>query len=102
MDTGVTPLVEKLPPSEVAQWHAAFSEHGVLPLTHGLMDALPDALQQGMIGTNDPAVWGSEAAHRMGPEGILLDGTVIAGVDQGVRLALEDPSDKLLGRTMHS
>ncbi|KAI9780367.1 MAG: hypothetical protein M1816_003095 [Peltula sp. TS41687] len=101
-DTGVTPLVEQLPGSEVAEWHAAVSAHGVLPWTQGLVDALPEAVQEGMIGTDDPAVWGSEAAHRMGLEGILLVGTVIAGVDQGVRIAMEDPSVKLVGRMQHS
>ncbi len=102
MDTGVTPPVETLPASEAAQWHAAFSEHGVLPLTQGLVDAPPAAVQEAMIGTDEPAVWGSEAAHRMGPEGIVLVGTVIAGVEQGVRIAMEDPSEKLVGKMQRS
>ncbi|KAI9827240.1 MAG: hypothetical protein M1832_005378 [Thelocarpon impressellum] len=86
IDTGVTPPVENLPHSEVAEWHAALSEHGVFPLTQGLVDAPPEAVQEAMIGTDDAAVWGSEAAHQMGPEGILLVGTVIAGVEQGLRM----------------
>ncbi|KAL8723332.1 MAG: hypothetical protein Q9181_007309 [Wetmoreana brouardii] len=101
MDTGVTPPVENLPHSELAEWHAALSEHGVFPLTQGLVDAPPAAVQEAMIGTDDAAVWGSEAAHQMGPEGILLVGTVIAGVEQGVRIAMEDPSEKLVGRMQH-
>ncbi|KAL8835129.1 MAG: hypothetical protein Q9176_007123 [Flavoplaca citrina] len=101
-DTGVTPPVENLPHSQVAEWHMAFSEHGVLPLTQGLADALPAAVQEEMIGTNYAAVWGSEAAHQMGPEGILLMGTAIAAVEQGTRIAMEDPSDKLVGRMQHS
>ncbi|KAL8780305.1 MAG: hypothetical protein Q9213_006529 [Squamulea squamosa] len=102
MDTGVTPSVENLPYSDVAEWHAALSEHGVFPLTQGLADALPEAVQEEMIGTDDAAVWGSEAAHQMGPQGILLMGTVIAGVEQWVRVAMEDPSEKLVGRMQHS
>lgn len=102
MDTGVTPLVEKLPGSEVAQWHAAFSEHGVLPISQGVVDVLPAAVQEEMIGTSDPAVWGSEAAHRMGAEGILFVGTMIAGMDQWVRIAMEDPSERLVRRMQRS
>ncbi len=102
MDTGVTPPVENLPESEVAEWHAALSEHGPLPITQGLMDVLPAAVQEGLIGTDAPAVWGSEAAHNLGPEGILLMGTVIAGVEQGVRIALEDPSQKLVAKLQRS
>ncbi|KAL8762017.1 MAG: hypothetical protein Q9184_001909 [Pyrenodesmia sp. 2 TL-2023] len=102
MDTGVTPPVENLPHSEVAEWHTAFSQHGVLPLTQGLADAPPAAVQEALIGTEAAAVWGSEAAHQLGPGGILLVGTVIAGVEQGVRIAMEDPSEKLVGRIQHS
>ncbi|KAL8855864.1 MAG: hypothetical protein Q9178_007484 [Gyalolechia marmorata] len=102
MDTGVTPPVDNLPHSEVAEWHMALSEHGVLPFTQELADAPPAALQEAMIGTDAAAVWGSDAAHQMGPAGILLMGTAIAGVEQGVRIALEDPSEKLVGRMQHS
>ena len=102
MDTGVTPPVDNLPHSEVAQWHDAFSDHGVLPFTQGLVDALPEAAQEAMIGTDDAAVWGSDAAHQMGPQGILFMGAVITGVEQAVRIAMEDPSSKLVGRMQHS
>ncbi len=102
MDTGVTPPVENLSESGFAQWHAAYSEEGVLPLTQGAVDALPAAVQEGMIGSAEPAVWGSEAAHSLGSEGILLVGTVIAGVEQGVRIAMEDPTEKLIGRMQRS
>ncbi|KAL8899581.1 MAG: hypothetical protein Q9207_006117 [Kuettlingeria erythrocarpa] len=101
MDTGVTPPAENLPQSEVAQWHAALSEHGVLPLTQALVDAPPEAVQEAMIGTDAAAVWGSEAAHQLGPLGTLLVGTATAGVEQVVRKAMEDPSEKLVGRTRH-
>lgn len=98
----MTPLVEKLPASELAQWHADLSQHGVFPVTQGLVDALPEAVQVGMIGTDDPAVWGSEAAHMLGPARILVVGTTIAGVEQAVKIAMEDPSEKLVGRMQRS
>ncbi|KAL8941755.1 MAG: hypothetical protein Q9211_001684 [Gyalolechia sp. 1 TL-2023] len=101
MDTGVTPPVENLPHTEVAEWHAGLSQHGVLPVTQGLVDALPEAVQEAMIGTDDAAVWGSEPAHQLGPEGMLLVGTAIAGVEQVVRITAEDPSRKLVGRMQH-
>ena len=102
MDTGVTPSVENLPDSELAQQHAELSEHEVFSVAQGLVDALPEAVQVGMIGTDDPAVWGSDAAHQMGPAGILMVGTTIAGVEQAVRIMLEDPSEKLVGRMQRS
>lgn len=102
VDTGVTPPVEHLPHSEIAEWHAALSEHGVLPLTQELVDAPPEAVQEVMIGTNEAAVWGSEAAHKLGAEGILLVGTIIAGLEQWVKIVMENPSEKLLGRMQHS
>ncbi|KAI9888028.1 MAG: hypothetical protein M1823_000149 [Watsoniomyces obsoletus] len=102
MDTGVTPSVENLPASELAQWHAAVSENDLLQVTQGLADAPVTAFQEYMIGTDEAPVWGSEASHELGPLGTLFLGTVVAGVEQAVRIGAEDPSEKLVGRIQYA